>query len=76
MFPRFPHLVFVIVKVSTPCQGFHTLSRFPRPVSVLVRFFHFVNVLIMVPTQIHLTHILFFMFLTWGNVLGFIFFPI
>jgi len=29
----------------------------------------------MVPTQIHLSHILFFMFLTWGNFLGFIFVP-
>jgi len=29
----------------------------------------------MVPTQIHLNHILFFMFLTWGNFLGFIIFP-
>jgi len=78
---RFPHLV----KVPTPCfymsQGFHTLPRFLHFVSMLFkvfthchRFLHTFFTLNKVPKPIHLSHLVCFMYITWGNFLGFILF--
>jgi len=41
---RFPHLVSMWVKVSTPCQGFHTLPRFPLLFLCESRFPHLAKV--------------------------------
>jgi len=80
---RFPHLVATLVKVSTPCQGFYTLllsqPRFPHIANVSTYCFVFTHChrclhTFLFPKPIHLSHIFCFMYITWGNFLGFILF--